>query len=104
LIYKCLRYRKCAKDTHQQDRAVQSSGNQKHDGQDAAHTISELPSPVPHQKEIHKNGLDEQTISELPSPVPQHGIIHRAGLDAQTVSELPSPIAEMDGGSVWKDR
>jgi hypothetical protein len=99
-----LRRRKSAKDTHQEDGAVQSPGNEKHDGQDAAHTISELPSPVPHQKEMYENGLGEQTISELPSPIPQHEIMHHAGLDAQTVSELPSPTAEMDGESVWKDR
>jgi hypothetical protein len=104
LIYKCLRRRKSAKDTHQEDGAVQPSGNGKYDGQDATHTISELPSPVPHQKEMYGNGLDEQTISELPSPVPQHMDMHHAGLHAQTVSELPRSIAEMDGGSMWKDR
>jgi hypothetical protein len=92
IVYKCIRRRRSAGDVHHEEGTTEPEATglaniqhpekkEKHEGEQAAHTLSELPSPHPYQGEKHES---------------EHA--------AHTISELPSPVAEMDGGTVWKDR
>jgi hypothetical protein len=90
-----MRRRKTAEDTHTEKGSAELAADEGYDGQNDAHdigelhggAIGELPSSAPYK---YSELPDAYRITELP--------------DGHKINELPGPIAELDGGTVRKDR